>query len=224
MCIFLFFSLFSLPALEGTRQHVKIIETAEASAPEIMDDTVFFSCKPQGTVRYVGIAFAHEEFREIHLFERNEYGVLFLFFPIPEELHSLDYRLVIDGLWTTDPENPLKIRDAGGLTLSRFELPVSAVQSVARSPVIREDGQVEFNFEASPGMDIYLAGSFNGWDPYMYRLRETRPGLYSLSLRLLQGTYYYMFTVEGRKRLDPLNPNRGQDEDGYEISILFVTR
>ncbi|MDR1179697.1 MAG: hypothetical protein LBK44_04265 [Spirochaetales bacterium] len=224
ICILLFFTLFSLPALEGTRQHVKIIETTEASAPEIMDDTVFFSCKPRGDVRYVGIAFAHEEFREIHIFERNEFGVLFIFYPIPEELHSLDYRLVIDGLWVTDPENPLKIRDAAGLSLSRFELPVSAAQPVARSPVIREDGQVEFNFEAPPGRDIYLAGSFNGWDPYMYRLRETRPGLYSLSLRLLQGTYYYMFTVEGRKRLDPLNPNRGQDEDGYEISILFVAQ
>jgi hypothetical protein len=213
---------FSLPALEGTRRHVKIIETTEAAAPEIMDDTVFFSYKPQGNTRYAGIAFAHEEFREIHLFERNEHGVLFFFYPIPEGVHGLDYRFVIDGLWTIDPKNPLKIRGAEGLSLSRFEFPADAAQMRTASPVIRADGQAEFNLEAPSGRDIYLSGSFNGWDPYMYRLREVRPGLYSLTLRLLPGTYYYMFNAEGRKYLDPLNPNRGQDSEGYEISVLVL--
>jgi hypothetical protein len=222
ICIFLFLTLFSLPALEGTRRHVKIVETAEASAPEIMDDTIFFSCKPGESVRYVGIAFAHEEFREIHIFERNEHGLLFFFYPIPEGLHGLDYRFVIDGLWTTDPKNPLKIRGAEGLSLSRLDLPAGVVRPQTRSPRIRKDGQVEFNLEALPGRDVYLSGSFNGWDPYMYRLREVRPGLYSLTLRLLPGTYYYMFNAEGRKYLDPLNPNRGQDSEGYEISVFSL--
>jgi hypothetical protein len=223
ICVFLLICLAGLPAIEGTRQHVKIVETTEASAPEIMEDTVFFSCKPKEAVRYVGAAFAHEEFGEIHLFERNEHGVLFLFYPIPEGLHSLDYRLIIDGLWTTDSKNPLKIRGVEGFFLSRFELPVSTAQLRTKSPVVRADGSVEFNLEAPSGKEIYLSGSFNGWDPYMYRLAEVRPGLYSVILRLLPGTYYYIFNAEGRKRLDPLNPHRGQDSEGYEISVLSVT-
>ncbi|MDR1626710.1 MAG: glycoside hydrolase [Spirochaetia bacterium] len=223
ICVFSLVSLLGLPALEETSRHIKIVETAEASAPQIMDDTVFFSCKPGDAVRYVGIAFAHEEFREIHLFERNGHGLLFLFYPIPEGLHSLDYRFVIDGLWTTDPKNPLKTRGAEGLSLSRLDLPAGAVHLQTKSPVIRRDGQVEFNLEAPSGREVYLSGSFNGWDPYMYRLREVRPGLYSLTLRLLPGTYYYMFNAEGRKYLDLLNPNRGQDGEGYEISVLVIT-
>ncbi|MDR1931731.1 MAG: glycogen-binding domain-containing protein [Spirochaetales bacterium] len=216
-------ALVRLPGIEGTRAHIKIVETTEASAPEIIEDTIFFSCKPRETVRYIGIAFAHEQFREIHLFSRNEHGVLFYFYPIPEGVRALDYRLVIDGLWTPDPKNPLKIRSAAGLTLSRLELPAEDAQIAVKSPVIRGDGYVEFNLAAVPGKDVYLSGSFNGWDPYMYRLNEVRPGLYTLVLRLLPGAYYYIFHAEGRKYLDPMNPNRGQDSEGYEISVLFVT-
>jgi hypothetical protein len=215
-------ALVRLPGIEGTRQHIKIVETTEASAPEIIEDAIFFSCKPREAVRYVGIAFAHEEFREVHLFSRNEHGVLFYFYPFPEELRSLDYRLVIDGLWTVDPRNPLKIRGDAGLVFSRFELPAEARRPVLKSPLIRKDGQVEFAIETLPGREVHLSGSFNGWDPYMYRLSEVRPGLYSLVLRLLPGTYFYIFHAEGRKYLDPLNPNRGQDSEGYEISVLSV--
>jgi hypothetical protein len=222
ICLLFCAALFRLAALEGTRAHIKIVETTEASAPEIMDDVIFFSCKPAYPARYVGIAFAHEEFREVHLFERNEHGVLFYFYPIPEALRSLDYRLVIDGLWTSDPKNPLKLRAAGGIILSRFEIPPEEIELSLKSPVIRNDGSVEFNLAAPSGSRIYLSGSFNGWDPYMYRLNEVRPGLYSFTLRLLPGTYSYIFQAEGKKYLDLLNPNRGQDGEGYEISVLFV--
>jgi hypothetical protein len=223
-CVLLGAAFTRLAALEGTRAHIKIVETTEAAAPEIMDDVIFFSCKPGYPARSVGIAFAHEEFREIHIFERNEHGVLFYFYPIPEDARSLEYRLVIDGLWISDPKNPLKVRAAGGVVLSRFEIPPGAGGIVLKSPVIRGDGSVEFNLAAPSGRQIYLSGSFNGWDPYMYRLREVRPGLYSFTLRLLPGTYYYIFQAEGKKYLDLLNPNRGQDSEGYEISVLSVTR
>ena len=223
LCLFFLAILVEPEAIEGTRRHIKIMETTEAAAPEIMDDVIFFSCKPSHPVRYAGIAFAHEEFREIHIFERNEHGVLFYFYTIPENIRSLDYRFVVDGLWMPDPANPLKTRIEAGIVLSRFELPLRTEELSLKSPVVRKDGHVEFNAKGPPGRDIYLSGNFNGWDPYMYRLAEVRPGLYSLTLRLLPGTYYYIFHVEGRKHTDPLNPNRGQDSEGYEISVFSVT-
>jgi 1,4-alpha-glucan branching enzyme len=218
-----FLALTGLWAVEETRQHIKIVETIEASAPHIFDDTIFFSYKPKESVRYVGIAFAHENFREIHIFQRNEKGVLFYFYPLPEGIRGVDYRFVIDGLWTTDPANPQRMRSNSGLFLSRYEFPESAAVVRPKSPFPRDDGTVEFNLEAPPGKAIYLSGSFNGWDPYMYRLAEVRPGLYSLNLRLLPGTYYYIFRGDGKKYLDPLNPNRGHDPEGYEISVLNIT-
>ena len=222
LCIFLLAVLPRPEALEATRRHIKIVETTEAAAPEIMDDFVFFSCKPAHPARYAGIVFAHEEFRTTHLFERNAHGVLFFFYPIPEDVRSLDYRFVVDGLWMPDTKNPLRIRADAGVILSRLDLPQRSETVPIKSPVIRSDGNVEFTAKGPPGRDIYLSGTFNGWDPYMYRLAEVRPGLYTFTLRLLPGTYYYLFNVEGRKHPDPLNPHRGADSEGYEISILSV--
>jgi 1,4-alpha-glucan branching enzyme len=115
------------------------------------------------------------------------------------------------------------MRDSSGLSLSRYEFPESVAAVRLKSPIPHKDGTVEFNLKAPPGRLIYLSGSFNGWDPYMYRLAEIRPGLYSLSLRLLPGTYYYIFRSDGKKHIDPLNPNRGHDTEGYEISVLYIT-
>jgi len=218
----LFIPAAGLSALEGTSRHIKVVETTEAAAPVIMDDAIFFSCKPAYPARYVGIAFAHEEFRKVHIYERNEHGVLFYFYPIPKGVHCLEYRIVIDGLWTTDPKNPLRTRAAAGISMSHFEIPPRTDDLFLRSPVIRADGSVEFNLRAPSGREIFLSGSFNGWDPYMYRLAEVSPGLYSFTIRLLPGTYYYIFQFGGRKYLDTLNPQRGQDMDGYEISVLSV--
>ena len=210
-----------LQAYEAVALHMKISRTREAAPPHIFEESVFFSFRPGSAVRYVGIAFAHENFREVHLFQRNERNVLFLLYPIPEGLHALDYRLVVDGLWTTDPSNPLRYRDASGVSLSRFELPPSIPANRTRSPVInRRDGTVEFNLAGPPGRTVFISGSFNGWDPFMHRFREVRPGLYSLSLRLLPGTYHYIFYSDGRRSPDPLNPDRGTDPEGYEVSVL----
>ena len=222
LCFFLLAALFRAEAIEGTRRHIKIVETTEARAPEIMDDTVFFSFKPPNRVRYAGIAFQHEEFRQIHLFERNEHDVLFFFYTVPEDIRRLDYRIVVDGLWMPDPKNPLRQRIKAGVILSSLDVPPRTTEIPLKSPVVRKDGNVEFNAKGPPGREIYLSGSFNGWDPYMYRLAEVRPGLYSFTLRLLPGTYSYIFRVEGRKHTDPLNPNRGSDSDGYEISVFSV--
>lgn len=215
----------SLPAFEATTElHLKIMGTRDAAPPHLFEGSVFFTHKPIHPVRYVGIAFAHENFRDIHLFRRNEKGVLFFVYPVPEGLHSLDYRLVVDGLWTTDPTNPLRYRDAAGVSLSRFEVPPETPKAVIKSPVVnRRAGTVEFNLKAPAGKSIFLAGNWNGWDPFMHRFREVEPGLYTFSLRLLPGTYQYYFFSEGNRATDSLNPQRGVDAEGYEVSILRVT-
>jgi hypothetical protein len=199
--------------------------TRSATAPQIFEGSIFFTQKPTRPVRYVGIAFAHENFREIHLFQRNEKGVLFFLYPVPEKIHAVDYRIIIDGLWTTDPVNPLKFRDAAGIAISRFELPPSVREERIKSPLVNPStGTVEFNVKAPEGRSIFLAGSFNGWDPYMHRFDEVRPGLYTLRMRILPGIYQYYFFSEGNRILDPLNPERGADYEGYSVSILRVSR
>ncbi|MCX7786363.1 MAG: glycogen-binding domain-containing protein [Spirochaetes bacterium] len=203
--------------------HIKVMRTLKAVPPELYNGYAFFTFQPQTSVRYVGIAFLHEQFRRVHLFQRNDKGVLFFTYRIPEGMTHLDYRLVVDGLWITDPLNPNSYQDSQGISISRFEFLKEQVSITSRSPIIREEEQkVVFLFQAEPGKDIYLTGSFARWDPYLYRMEEVRPGLYTLSLRLLPGTHFYAFYKDGKRIRDPLNKEWRKSKEGQEASILIV--
>ncbi len=203
--------------------HIKVMRTSKAAPPQIHNGHVFFTFQTKTPVRYVGIAFLHEQFRKVHLFQRNDKGVLFFAYPIPEGMTHLDYRLIVDGLWTTDPLNPYTYLDSQGISLSRFEFPKEQLMITSRSPIIREEEQqVVFVFQAEPGKDIYLTGSFARWDPYLYRMEEVRPGLYTLTLRLLPGTHYYAFYKDGKRIRDPLNKEWRRSKEGQEASVLIV--
>ena len=47
----------------------------ESSAPQQVNDVVLFMCKPTTDIRYMGIAFSHEDFSKIHLFSKQNLGV-----------------------------------------------------------------------------------------------------------------------------------------------------
>ncbi len=216
----------SAPAFESTTElHLKIMGTREAAPPHVFEGAIFFTQKPSYPVRYIGIAFAHENFREVHLFQRNQKGVLFYVYPIPEGLKHVDYRIVIDGLWTTDSTNRLKVRDLDGIAVSRFEIPPAVAEAKLKSPIYETKTRTaEFNMKTVPGRTVFVAGTFNGWDPYMHRLEEVKPGLYSISLRILPGTHYYYYVVDGMRKTDPLNRELGADSDGNEVSVLHASR
>ena len=71
-----------------------------------------------------------------------------------------------------------------------------------------------FTYYAASGEIVTVAGSFNGWDPFMYTLREVSPGRYTLSLPLPPGTYQYAFFCRGERQLDPNNPRRVYTREG----------
>ena len=204
-----------------TELHLKIMGQREAAPPELFQGSVFFTQKPKYPVRYIGIAFAHENYREVHLFERNQKGLLFYVLPLPEGLRNVDYRIIIDGLWTTDSTNALKERDVSGVAVSRFEVPAAVAEPKLKSPTYEAKTRTaEFNVRTEPGKTISVVGSFNGWDPYMHNLDEVAPGLYTLSLKILPGTYYYYFLIDGLRKTDPLNHQIGADADGNEVSVF----
>ncbi|MDR1909839.1 MAG: isoamylase, partial [Spirochaetaceae bacterium] len=195
-------------ASSGFADH--LITLSGPAAPEIFEDGVLFTFSPE--YRSVGIAFAHEQFTRIHWFQKlltledqgppppsgrqftpryNEVKVLFYAYTPPPEVRSLEYRLVINGLWTTDPLNPLHRADGeSGLIHSVVFLP-----EPERPPVISGalPGLLSLNYAAPSGETVTVAGDFNGWDPFMYELRETAPGRYSLAIPLPPGTYHYVF-------------------------------
>ncbi|MDR3333924.1 MAG: isoamylase [Treponema sp.] len=205
--------------------------------PELYEDGVIFTAP--SSYRRVGIAFAHEGFSKVYWFKKlllppdepvesskqkapvsyRDSGILFHLYTVPEGIQELEYRLIIDGLWTIDPANPQYRVDTSGMTHSIVPVPV------IKKPLSTFDappGSLNFTYTASPGETITVAGSFNGWDPFMYELQEKTPGTYSLTLPLPPGLYQYVFFHRGQRIVDPHNPKRIYTKDGKTASEALI--
>jgi hypothetical protein len=219
-------------------QFIDYLLTLKApGSPEVYEDAVIFTAPSSN--RRVGISFADEGFSKVYWFRKlmvsgngeevpkdnktppyRDSGILFYVHPIPENARELEYRLVIDGLWTVDPLNPQRRTDRrSGITLSAVVLPeIQRPPSVLNSP----PGSLNFTYTAPPGEIVTVAGSFNRWDPFMYELREKTPGVYSLTIPVPPGVYHYVFFHRGERVLDPYNNNRVYTREGKTASEAVV--
>ncbi|GHV92791.1 hypothetical protein AGMMS50268_32940 [Spirochaetia bacterium] len=211
-------------------------------APELFEDAVIFTAP--SSLRRAGIAFAHEGFAKVYWLRQFlipqdplgapippgkkvpdpyiDSGLLFFVYQLPKDqtLEKLEYRMVIDGLWTTDPANPASRKDSrSGLTHSVVSLP--AVPP-APSPYSAPPGSLNFSFKGPPGETVTVGGSFNGWDPFMYELIENPAGLYSLTIPLPPGTYQYVFFHRGERYPDPYNFRRAYTKEGETASEVEI--
>jgi len=200
--------------------HLKITGITAAAPPEMWRDYLILTYKPDKPARYVGAAFELDDYTTIHTYMVNSEGIYFLIMPLPDR-ETLSYRLVVDGIWTTDPANPQTVRDRNGLKLSQLTFPPGR-QTGKLSPVLMENNMVEFHIRTSPGKRIYLAGDFNRWDPYMTTLKEKEPGEYSAVLSLKPGRYGYYYLIDGEPVTDPLNFQKTTTSAGEYVSILYI--
>lgn len=234
-------------------------------SPKIVEDGDSFSLPgvlftADSSYRSVGIAFAHEGFAKVYWFQKllrvedlgpppangrqpppsyGDSGVLFYAYEVPKPLmgKELEYRLIINGLWTIDPNNPLRRRDEKtGLLHSVVTIPyLQRPPSVLGGPqdytapdvwgLIEKDtppASLTFTYSAPSGEIITVAGDFNGWDPFMYELTEFSPGRYSLVLPLPPGTYHYVFYRQGRRFTDPNNRNTVYSKTGDAVSEVVL--
>lgn len=208
---------------ESIDMHLKLQMQERGQAPEYMQGQVFFSYSEQQPVRRVGVAFQHEDFRRVHPFMRNEHNTFVLNYTPPEDAERLVYRLVVDGLWMADPENPQRVTLQGDVSASVLELPATA-QKQQPAKTETQQGKVTFRLAAEQAGRVAVAGSFNQWDPFMHTLRPTSPqdNHYSISLDLPRGTHYYYFVVDGRRMPDPHNPRMLRTREGSYVSVLRV--
>ena len=71
----------------------------------------------------------------------------------------------------------------------------------------------------SPGSDIYLAGSFNGWNPQdaAYRFIKDSSGTYSLRFSVVDGSYEYKLTRGGWETVEV--KNGGASIDNHLLTV-----
>ena len=204
-----------------------LVETiARADAPLITGKYIIFTAA--GSARHAGIAFEHENFQSIHAFQRlyrsdeeadSKRSILFYIMQIPEEMRELRYRLVINGLWSTDPLNPEEIFDySAGMSLSILKIPYQKEYKTA----VENNGRTRFVYQGESGKRIYLAGTFNNWDPFMYTLEDVLPGRYELYLPLPNGVWYYAYFKDGKQIPDTTNRQHVYMTDGRTASVISV--
>jgi len=212
----------------------RLLSLSGPGAPEFMDDLVIFTAP--SSHRRVGIAFADEGFYKVHWFrqllvrgdlaegpgtgEQKDSGIVFYIHQIPEGSSMLEYRMIINGLWTTDPANPNCKKDpVTGLTLSTLSIPF---KEKVPDPLKGPPGSLSFNFRGPPGETVSVGGSFNAWDPFMYELKEGPAGNYTINIPLPPGKYQYVFFHRGERYLDPHNASRVYSRDGNAASEIVI--
>lgn len=217
--------------------HVRLKSMSSSVPPEIYGKSVLFTYAPSqyndNHIRSVGIAFSHEFYRTIHPLKRVidsvssenpvETGLFFLLYEIPKGMEELEYRYVVDGIWMADPRAVRNRRDSSGQLISLFPIPMMEYE-VQTSPERGIHGDITFRFKDQPGSRVYLAGSFNDWDPFMYRMKEHpgMPGLYSITLSLPEGKYFYQYIRNGKRISDPLNGTVALKGDGSRVSVISI--
>jgi len=209
-------------------------------APIVQGNFVIFTANSD--LRRVGIAFAHDDFRNVYWFRQlavsqdplnapippgqkapdpyKDSGIQFYVHEVPPHIRELEYRIVINGLWTVDPSNEITRRDpVSGLSLSVLYLPPRQTRP---NPLSTMPEGLTFIYRAAPGEIITIGGNFNSWDPFMYEMREGPAGVYTIMIPLPPGNYQYVFFHRGQRYVDPNNPNRIYARDGSAASVIDV--
>ncbi len=83
--------------------------------------------------------------------------------------------------------------------------------------------KVKFVLAAKPGCKVYVAGSFNDWNPARHRLRYSKStGKYRLSIELGPGTHEYKFRIDDEWLIDPECDNWVSNQFDTLNSVLTV--
>ena len=80
---------------------------------------------------------------------------------------------------------------------------------------------VQFHLETA-AMRVQLAGSFTNWQP-SYDLRQSSPGVWTITVPLTQGVHDYAFVVDGQQWVpDPHAPQIGDGFGGMNSRLALL--
>ncbi|MGE4285343.1 MAG: glycogen-binding domain-containing protein [Phycisphaerae bacterium] len=83
--------------------------------------------------------------------------------------------------------------------------------------------KVTFEYHAEPGLEVFVAGSFNSWDETAKQLKDIDgKGEYKAVAMIPAGSYEYKFKVGGQWCIDPSNPNISKNVHGTLNNVLIV--
>ncbi|MEI6218683.1 MAG: hypothetical protein WCP86_07265 [bacterium] len=81
--------------------------------------------------------------------------------------------------------------------------------------------RVKFSIKAQPGSEVYVTGTFNGWNPKKNKLAN-KDGVFTGTILLPKGRHEYKFVVDGVWCVDPECPEWTPNGMGSLNSVLVV--
>ena len=222
-------SLFAFENISDTYMfNNTVLEIEKVSKPYEKGDYIVFT--HDNSARSVGIAFDFENYKIIHQFKIRKIvdmnfvekdAVLFYLLEKPRGVKNISYRLIVDGLWTSDPANENSFYDENlGIVVSHLAMKEIEKQKTQSSTAVQKT--VHFLYRGNSGEHIYVTGSFAHWDPWIYEMKETSYGVYELDIALPEGTHYYLFYNGLNSFPDSTNRERAYSTDGKLASVIRV--
>ena len=119
-------------------------------------------------------------------------------------------------------------KDTGSITetssRSDSSIPRKQRQPAKSTPSPSPTRPIAFRLAAEPGCQIFVAGTFNNWNPTQYQLKEEdgEEGIFSTVLSLPLGRYEYKLIVNNTWHIDPNCPDWVPNNFGSLNSVLVV--
>ena len=175
----------------------------------------------------VFIAFEHENYTKTHAFASIEENPSLQVYIIPRTdiIQEIHYRLIINGIWTIDSQNPRFFIDNYGIQVSSVLVP--KLPLLFYEPIVLKDDTIRFylyidshkvplkdtNLNTISGIDIvenpiFLTGSFTNWDPFLIRMNmlDDNKNLWYADVPIQQeGIHHYYYHATTTDFLDPKN-------------------
>jgi 1,4-alpha-glucan branching enzyme len=81
---------------------------------------------------------------------------------------------------------------------------------------------VQFEFEARPGSEVFVSGTFNSWSPKGVKMKDEGDGHFTREVPVPVGRHEYKFVVNGQWTADPACPRWDLNRHGSLNSVVLV--
>ncbi len=113
-------------------------------------------------------------------------------------------------------------KTVAGKVSVKIKTSADAIKKVAKKTATKTV-RVTFSVRAEKGSRVFLAGSFNNWDPAAKEMFDKNgDGAYTTTISLAPGSYQYKFVIDGTWCADPECADWVQNEHGTLNSVKQV--
>jgi len=131
------------------------------------------------------------------------------------------YKLVVDGIWQRDYENPNREFDMSGDEISWFEIKRENAQ-YGDNPVKVRPEYWRFYYKDEQARYVSLVGSFNNFNPYEAVMKRDASGVWVAEVQVFPGEHSYCFVVDGKWKIDPDRKAKGYTRFGQYFSVFVA--